>query len=60
MEERLSRIADNKDVSEILLNTSQHSAGFFSRLGFVACKVVSNGHAPGIDLYEMSLPLVRG
>lgn len=55
MEARLSQIRAFPEILGVLLNTSQHSAGFFTRFGFQTRKIVSDGHAPGIDLYEMLL-----
>lgn len=57
MQARIARITVDRSATGILSNTSQHSAGFFSHLGFETRKIVPDGHAPGIDLHEMILRL---
>ncbi|GAA4020458.1 GNAT family N-acetyltransferase [Allokutzneria multivorans] len=51
---RLDAIAATGPAT-VLLATSQHSAGFFERFGFVTENVVPDGFAPGIDQYDMRL-----
>ena len=41
----------------IALNTSQHTVGFYERLGFRAVRVQADGYAPGLDRYDMILEL---
>lgn len=55
--ERLRRIAAEPSFSVVLIETSQHSRGFFERFGFIAKQVIPNGFAPGIDRVEMELDL---
>ncbi|MEZ4737035.1 MAG: hypothetical protein R3E79_58900 [Caldilineaceae bacterium] len=40
-----------------MLNTSQHSYGFFEKVGFVVESIVENGFAEGLHEYKMVLPL---
>lgn len=50
---RVGQIEEDGGFDAIRLATSQHSAGFFSRFGFVAEVTVADGYGPGIDLCEM-------
>ncbi len=40
-------------IEKIIIRTSQHTEGFYSRAGFLTVRSVPDGHAPGIDLVEM-------
>lgn len=40
----------------VVIRTSQHTQGFYERLGFAVARVVPDGHAPGIDFVEMRRP----
>lgn len=53
-EERIARIVASGAADTITLETTQHSAGFFQRLGFVTRSIKPEGFAPGMDLYAMS------
>ncbi|MFZ4658789.1 MAG: GNAT family N-acetyltransferase [Caldilineaceae bacterium] len=55
--DRLRRISQEPETTAVLINTSQHSYGFFAKIGFVVESIVENGFAPGLDEYKMSLPL---
>lgn len=44
-----------QSVTQIRVHTSQHSAGFFARCGFVTVAVEPDGFAPGIDQVTMLL-----
>ena len=54
---RLQRIGQEPNVTSVLLNTSQHSYGFFAKVGFVVESIVENGFAEGLDEYKMVLQL---
>lgn len=41
----------------VRLDTSQHTAGFYHRFGFVTDAVVLDGYGPGLDRHEMTLTL---
>lgn len=49
-----SALADER-VQAILLNTSQHTVGFYERLGFELISVKADGYAPGLDRCDMSI-----
>lgn len=54
---RLRHISQEADVRSVFINTSQHSHGFFAKVGFVVESIVENGFAPGLHEYKMILPL---
>lgn len=58
LEERLRLIAAEPHLSIVMIETSQHSCGFFERFGFMVKRVVPNGFAQGLDLVEMKLELL--
>ena len=47
-------------VREICLHTSQHTAGFYERLGFSTISVLEDGYAPGLHRCDMRLSVVDG
>ncbi|MFB9904024.1 GNAT family N-acetyltransferase [Allokutzneria oryzae] len=51
---RLDDIASHGPAT-VVLATSQHSAGFFERHGFITEKITPDGFAEGIDQYDMRL-----
>lgn len=52
---RLEKIRELYPASEVILDTTQHSCGFFERYGFVTVKYTANGYAPGMHRYDMVL-----
>ena len=50
---RMQGLLQRPEVQVIQATTSQHSAGFFSRLGFEQQSVVEKGHAVGLHVIEM-------
>jgi ribosomal protein S18 acetylase RimI-like enzyme len=54
---RLSRIQSDPSSKAVALNTSQHTRGFYERLGFITERIVPNGYAPGLDRCDMRLVL---
>ena len=54
---RLERIRTDATVTAVKLNTSQHTRGFYERLGFVTERVVPDGFSPGLDRCDMRLDL---
>ena len=54
---RIDRVRDDPRVREILLRTSQHTAGFYEALGFRTSDVVEDGYGPGLDRHDMRLTL---
>lgn len=57
---RIERIKRGGSVREITLNTSQHTLGFYQRLGFEVVEVLTDGYAEGLDRCEMRLVLGEG
>lgn len=55
--ERLFRLAQTPGLESIALDTSQHTFGFFEKLGFVTQKITPNGYWDGLDRYDMKLSL---
>jgi predicted GNAT family N-acyltransferase len=53
---RLQVIATTS-ATHVRLATSQHTAGFYRRYGFVAQSIQPDGFAPGLDAVEMRLRL---
>ncbi len=56
---RLQAIAANTPACYVRLATSQHTAGFYQRYGFVVQSIQPDGFAPGLDEVEMRLSLPR-
>lgn len=52
---RLDQIKQTGIKSSIIIETSQHSAGFFEKYGFVAKKEIQNYYAPGMHRIDMEL-----
>jgi GNAT superfamily N-acetyltransferase len=57
LNERLARIRADLSIKAVALNTSQHTTGFYERIGFVIQHIERDGYAPGVDLCEMRLVL---
>jgi ribosomal protein S18 acetylase RimI-like enzyme len=57
LRERLRHWFKGQGPVVVRVNTSQHASGFFERAGFLTTRVVPDGYAPGLDRYEMELPL---
>lgn len=54
---RLDAIRAVPGVARVRMNTSQHTQGFYAGYGFEAVKVTPHGFGPGIDQWDMVLPL---
>ncbi|MCA0177241.1 MAG: GNAT family N-acetyltransferase [Proteobacteria bacterium] len=52
---RLESLFADEAMREVGIDTSQHSAGFFARYGFVRLEEVEDGIAPGLHLVRMQL-----
>lgn len=52
---RLARIKSLYPSFGIVLNTSQHTVGFFETFGFQTTEITLNGYGPGLDRYDMVL-----
>lgn len=56
LRKRLALLAEHRpEVEAVVLDTTQHSRGFFARFGFEVVKVTPDGYAPGLDRYDMRL-----
>ena len=56
---RLALARDNPIVEEVLLDTSQHTHGFYETFGFEVTKVTPDGYAPRLDRWDMRLRIPR-
>ncbi|QQS32101.1 MAG: GNAT family N-acetyltransferase [Acidobacteriota bacterium] len=52
-EYRLARSQEMFGAKPIVTNTSQHTSGFYERLGFVMIEHTPDGFGPGIDICRM-------
>ncbi|MEN5299608.1 GNAT family N-acetyltransferase [Brucella sp. TWI559] len=52
---RLEQARHLQNIDELVLSTSQHSSGFYERLGFRVSKIMPNGFGPGLDCWDMTL-----
>ncbi|MDH7800746.1 MULTISPECIES: GNAT family N-acetyltransferase [unclassified Rhizobium] len=52
-EARLNQARSIPEIETITLNTSQHTKGFYEKLGFTPTKVTPNAYAPGLDRWDM-------
>jgi GNAT superfamily N-acetyltransferase len=57
LEYRLAALRQHPGLIAAVLQTSQHSATFFTRAGFVVEEVRPDGYGPGLDEYRLRLPL---
>jgi ribosomal protein S18 acetylase RimI-like enzyme len=58
--ERLNLLSQHDNVSRIVLDTSQHTFGFFEKLGFTVDRITEDGYAPELHRYDMTLILDEG
>lgn len=54
---RLERIREDGSARTVSLHTSQHTVGFYERLGFKTVRVTENGYASGLDRHDMVLEI---
>lgn len=54
-ETRLDRQRALAGVASVVIETSQHTQGFYKGLGFAVTKVTPDGFGPGLDRCEMRL-----
>jgi GNAT superfamily N-acetyltransferase len=57
LEYRLERIRGDRRITEVALNTSQYTRGFYERYGFRTLQVTPDGYAPGLDRCDMLFTL---
>nr|WP_276562489.1 GNAT family N-acetyltransferase [Hoeflea prorocentri] len=56
-QERLALARAIPDIEQLELATSQHTHGFYEGFGFTVSKITPDGHAPGLDRWDMVLHL---
>lgn len=54
---RLREICQSGNADRVMIDTSQHTAGFFQKAGFTVNAIVENAYAPGLHRYTMTLLL---
>ena len=54
---RIAEAKTDKRVTELVMDTSQHSVSFYERFGFSVMSIVKDGYGEGLDRYELVLPL---
>lgn len=42
-------------VKKVLMNTTEHSLGFYEKLGFAVTKIIKDGFGKGLDQYDLEL-----
>lgn len=47
------------NVSQVRMDTSQHTKAFYNRFGFVTERIVKDGYGPGLDRCDMKLVLAE-
>lgn len=57
IEKCLQDLRAEQALERIILETSQYSAPFFEKFGFVTTGIQENGFGIGLDLYSMVLEL---
>lgn len=60
LETRLRHMTEVGQVRWVLLNTSQHTQGFYEKYGFRLLRKIPNGYGDGLDRCEMRLELNGG
>jgi len=56
---RLEQARAIPGIAELIMDTSQHTHGFYEKFGFTVTKVTSDGFAPGLDRWDMTLRLTK-
>lgn len=57
VEYRIEFIKKKKNIHRIVVNTSQHTFGFYEKFGFSTSKIKKDFWAEGFDLYQMEFNL---
>lgn len=52
-EMRIRRALEDPATKRMELNTSQHTAGFYEKLGFRTVRMTPDGYGPGLDRHDM-------
>lgn len=53
LKHRLNRLQELRPGTQVLLDTTQLSYGFFKKAGFTVFKITPDFYAPGLDRYDM-------
>lgn len=53
--ERLKETRQITNVHQVLIDTSQHTKGFYEKLGFRTVSITADGYESGLDRYDMVL-----
>lgn len=53
--ERLRKARELPEVHRVVIDTSQHTKGFYEKLGFTTVNITADGYEPGLDRYDMIL-----
>ncbi len=56
---RIEGALTDPGVSQVALQTSQHTADFYRALGFEVVEIEADGFGPGMDRYDMRRPVER-
>ncbi|TRW95234.1 GNAT family N-acetyltransferase [Paracoccus sp. M683] len=54
---RLAQARTIPNIAVLTLQISQHSGGFYQRFGFAVTRITADGFGPGLDRWDMALPL---
>lgn len=54
---RIEKLKKHKDVSKIIVRTSQHAHAFYAKFGFQLDEIKKDFWSEGFDLYEMSIKI---
>lgn len=57
---RLDRLRAMPEVGAVVIETSQHTRGFYEGFGFVVTAIVPDGFGPGLDRCDMRLDFPAG
>ncbi|MGF1908373.1 GNAT family N-acetyltransferase [Vibrio kasasachensis] len=52
---RLSNLKADRDIAKVIIETSQHTEGFYRKQGFLTTNIIKNGFGEGIDCVSMEL-----
>lgn len=58
-EMRIRRAVADPATKQVKLNTSQHTTGFYERMGFRTVQVTPDGFGPGLDRCDMVRDVAR-
>lgn len=56
---RLQAVCAVPGIQRVRLDTSQHTQGFYARLGFRPTRIIADGYDTGLDRWEMALAVTE-